>query len=249
MHRRIFIGDVHGHFDGLMWLLETLDLASEDEVYFVGDLIDRGPQSAQVVDYVRQHQHPCVLGNHEQLLLNAFARNPMSGQALHGWLYSGGQATLASYNNNLEQLEEHLEWFRALPIYLDLEDIWLVHAGVDPALKVAEQTAEECCWIRDMFHRNPNPYFTNKLIVTGHTITFTFPDIPTGQIVEGPGWLDIDTGAYHPKSGWLTAVDLDNELVYQFNVFESVHRTRSLLESCSPYTSSRKRAPKHTPVP
>ncbi|MEM9002743.1 MAG: metallophosphoesterase family protein [Cyanobacteria bacterium P01_F01_bin.86] len=241
MHRRIFIGDVHGHFDGLMQLLDKLAPASEDQIYFVGDLIDRGPQSAQVVNYVRQQEYLCVLGNHEQLLLNAFSKKRMNGQALHGWLYSGGQATLASYNNDLDWLGEHLDWFRSLPIYLDLDDIWLAHAGLDPTLEVTEQTAEECCWVRDIFHRNPNPYFADKLIITGHTITFTFPDIPAGQIVSGPGWIDIDTGAYHPKSGWLTAVDIDNELVCQFNVFDSTHRTRSLQEACSPYTTSRNR--------
>ena len=248
MYRRIFIGDVHGHFDGLMWLLEKLDLASEDQVYFVGDLIDRGPQSAQVVDYVRQQQYPCVLGNHEQLLINAFAQNQVAGQALHGWLYSGGQATLASYNNDLDLLGEHLDWFRSLPIYLDLDDIWLVHAGLDPTLAIAEQTAEECCWIRDIFHQDPNPYFADKLIITGHTITFTFPDIPPGQIVEGPGWLDIDTGAYHPKSGWLTAVDIDGEQVHQFNIFDAAYRRRSLQEACSPYTTSRVRSKKRVAI-
>lgn len=241
MSRRIFVGDVHGHFDGLMWLLEKIDLVAEDAVYFVGDLIDRGPQSAQVVSYVRRVEHPCVLGNHEQLLLNAFARGHLSGQAFHSWLYSGGQATLASYEDDLDLLHEHLDWLRALPIYLDLGDVWLVHAGLDPTLKVAEQTANECCWIRDPFHCNPSPYFADKLIITGHTITFTFPDTPPGQIVEGPGWIDIDTGAYHPKSGWLTAVDIDNERVHQFNVFELAYRQRSLREACSPYTASRRR--------
>ena len=242
MTRRIFIGDVHGHYDGLISLLEGASPNSEDQIYFVGDLIDRGPQSAQVVDFVRQEGYPCVLGNHEQLLLNAFSQERLNGHALHSWLYSGGQATLTSYDSDRDLLHEHLDWLRSLPIYLDLGDIWLVHAGVNPALRVSEQTADECCWIRDIFHGEPNPYFPEKLIITGHTITFTFPDISPGQIVEGPGWLDIDTGAYHPKSGWLTGLDITNELVYQFNVFESAHRMRSLREACSPFTHTRKRA-------
>ncbi len=241
MSRRIFIGDVHGHYDGLMQLLEQIHPDQDDRIYFVGDLIDRGPSSAQVIDLVRQHAYPCVLGNHEQLLLNAFARENTNGQALHGWLYCGGQATLASYKNDLDRLTEHIHWLQTLPLYLDLEDIWLVHAGLDPALSVDEQTAEECCWIREIFHSEPNPYFKDKLIITGHTITFTFPDIAPGQIVEGPGWLDIDTGAYHPKSGWLTALDIDNEIVHQANVFEGSYRQRSLEEACSPFTRSRRR--------
>ncbi|MGF1460276.1 MAG: metallophosphoesterase family protein [Leptolyngbyaceae cyanobacterium] len=239
--RRVFIGDVHGHYIGLRHLLDKIDLASGDQVYFVGDLIDRGPQSAKVVSYVREQGFPCVLGNHEQLLLDAFAKTREATQTLQAWLYSGGQSTLASYDQDVDLLSAHMEWFRSLPLYIDLDDIWLVHAGLDPALAIDEQTAEECCWIRDIFHSAPEPYFKDKLIITGHTITFTFPDIEPGQIVAGPGWLDIDTGAYHPKSGWLTAIDIDNEVVHQFNVFEATYQRRSLEDACSPFTQGRRR--------
>lgn len=241
MPRRIFIGDVHGHYVGLRHLLDKVAPEPGDQLYFVGDLIDRGPQSAKVVSFVRENNYPCVLGNHEQLLLDAFAKTRGASHTLQAWLYSGGQSTLASYDRDVDLLSEHMEWFRSLPLYLDLGDIWLVHAGVDPTLDISEQTAEECCWIRDAFHGAPVPYFRDKLIITGHTITFTFLDVQPGQIVEGPGWLDIDTGAYHPKSGWLTGLDIDNEVVHQFNVFESTYRSRSLQEACTPFTHGRRR--------
>ena len=64
-HRRIVIGDVHGHHDGLMTLLEALAPGSDDRVYFLGDLIDRGPKSAQVLDFVQQSPYQTLLGNHE----------------------------------------------------------------------------------------------------------------------------------------------------------------------------------------
>jgi len=67
-HRRIVIGDVHGHYDGLMRITRG-DRPGSDEVYFLGDLIDRGPQSAQVVDFVQSSSYHCLLGNHEQMLL------------------------------------------------------------------------------------------------------------------------------------------------------------------------------------
>ena len=241
MSRRIFIGDIHGHYVGLRHLLDKVNPTEADEIYCVGDLIDRGPQSAKVVSYIREHGFTCVLGNHEQLLLDAFAKTQEATQTLQAWLYSGGQSTLASYDSDVELLSEHMEWFRTLPLHLDLGDVWLVHAGLDPTLMIDEQTANEFCWIRDTFHSAPNPYFQDKLIITGHTITFTFPDIKPGQIVQGPGWLDIDTGAYHPRSGWLTALDIDSEIVHQFNVFESVYRMRSLEEAASPFTHGRRR--------
>lgn len=228
--RRIVVGDVHGHYDGLMHLLEAIAPDADDQVFFLGDLIDRGPKSAQVIDFVRHSGHSCLLGNHEQLLLESFPGDEIRPQALHAWLHSGGQTTVSSYSKP-EMLLEHLTWVRTLPTYLDLGDFWLVHAGVHPQLPIAEQTAQEYCWIREEFHSSPNPYFVDKLIITGHTITFTLPDVSPGFLAQGRGWLDIDTGAYHPKSGWLTGVDLTNQQVYQINVFNRSRRTMPLAEA------------------
>jgi serine/threonine protein phosphatase 1 len=228
--RRIFIGDVHGHYDGLMKLLEAISLNSDDQVYFVGDLIDRGPKSAQVVQFVRESGFGCVLGNHEQLLLEAFPGSRVSHVALQAWLQSGGQSTVASYSKP-EALLENLNWLRSLPTHLDLGDIWLAHAGLHPKLPVHEQTSHEYCWIREEFHSADRPYFSDKLIITGHTITFTLPGVTPGAIAQGQGWLDIDTGAYHPKSGWLTGVDMTHQQVYQVNVFQRKIRTLPLVEA------------------
>ena len=227
MSRRIFIGDVHGHYNGLMQLVAMMAPTPADTLHFVGDLIDRGPRSAQVVEFVRQHNYPCVLGNHEQLLLNAFPDEDPNLGAFQGWLNSGGQPTLTSYPST-EALLEHVEWLKTLPFYLDLGDILLVHAGLNPKRSLAEQTTMDFCWIRDAFHRHPTPYFEDKQIITGHTITFTLPGVAPGQIAQGPGWLDIDTGGYHPKSGWLTAVDIDHGLVYQVNTQTGAKRMASL---------------------
>lgn len=228
--RRIVIGDVHGHYDGLMQLLMAIVPAADDEVYFLGDLIDRGPKSFQVVDFVRKSGYQCLLGNHEQLLIDSFPNGNIAPNALHAWLHSGGQATVSSYDEP-EVLLEHLEWMRSLPTHIDLGDVWLVHAGVHPRLPLSEQTTQEFCWIREEFHSSPEPYFPDKLIITGHTITFTLPNVPAGAIAQGAGWLDIDTGAYHPKSGWLTALDLTNQQVYQVNVFQNTRRILPFVEA------------------
>lgn len=216
--RRIIIGDVHGHYDGLVALLDQVAPGGDDQVYFLGDLIDRGPRSADVIDLVRFHHFHSLLGNHEQMMLQSF---PKSGQsnALQAWLHSGGNSTISSYRD-WDQLLEHLDWIRRLPLYKDLGDVWLVHAGIHPTLPLAMQTANELCWIRDDFHSMGQPYFEDKLVITGHTITFTLPGVAPGELAQGHGWLDIDTGAYHPRSGWLTALDIDAWKVYQVNVFD-----------------------------
>ncbi|WP_017654062.1 metallophosphoesterase family protein [Fortiea contorta] len=228
--RRLVIGDVHGHYEGLMILLEAIAPGADDQLYFLGDLIDRGPKSAQVVNFVKENNYPCLLGNHEQMLLNILSNGGATSAAMQSWLYSGGQATVASYQEGTIP-QDHLEWFQQLPTYLDLGDIWLTHAGVDPELPLEAQTSEQFCWIRDEFHSTEQPYFPDKLIITGHTITFTLPGVSPGQLALGRGWLDIDTGAYHPRSGWLTALDATNSLVYQVNVFKKLVRTLPLAEA------------------
>lgn len=225
-HRRIIIGDVHGHYDTLMSLLDAIAPTSDDDIYFLGDLIDRGPKSAEVVDFVIDNHYKCILGNHEQMLLDTLATDKISSHLLQSWLYSGGYHTLVSYNHHVSP--DHIDWMKKLPLYLDLGDIWLVHAGIHPHRPIEDQCAQQFCWIRDDFHQMTHPYFEDKLIITGHTITFTFPGIKPGQLVSGAGWLDIDTGAYHPHSGWLTGVDLTHQIVYQAHSKLQTVRTLSL---------------------
>jgi serine/threonine protein phosphatase 1 len=215
--RRIIIGDVHGHFQGLQNLFSLLNLTDQDAVYFLGDLIDRGPESAQVVEFVRTHEYPCLLGNHEQMMLTAYELSDSDYFAMEGWLSAGGRSTVDSYLDANEQLALDLKWMATLPTYIDLGDLWLVHAGVQ------------------------EPFFEDKLIVTGHTITFTFPEVEPGQIAQGAGWLDIDTGAYHPRSGWLTAFDATQQQVYQVNVYDGSTRIRPLEEAITPIQPMRPR--------
>jgi serine/threonine protein phosphatase 1 len=223
---RYVIGDVHGQFEGLMLLMQQINLKPDDQIFFLGDLIDRGAQSAHVVDWVIQNGHTCLKGNHEQMCLEAFG-SPNSSSIWQSWLINGGSRTLESYGE-AGMSNHHLDWMEKLPLYYDLGDYWLVHAGLDPSLEIYEQSSSEFCWIREPFHRSTAPYFDSKTIITGHTITFVFPGVKPGQVAQGIGWLDIDTGAYHPKSGWLTALELDSSTVYQANTFSNSVRSLPL---------------------
>jgi serine/threonine protein phosphatase 1 len=126
-----------------------------------------------------------------------------------------------------------------LPLYIDLGDYWLVHAGVDPNVPLAQQNAEQFCWIREDFHGNDRVIFKNKLIITGHTITFTLPGVKPGQIAAGKGWLDIETGAYHHNSGWMTAIDLNQHKVYQANSFDGRIRIMPLSKAVAKVESTK----------
>jgi serine/threonine protein phosphatase 1 len=214
--RRICIGDVHGHYDTLMALLDFVAPDADDQVYFLGDLIDRGPKSAEIIEFIRKSPFQSLMGNHEMMMLEAIAVDgSVHEDTFVAWYHSGGANTLQSYNHRIPY--EHLQWLRERPTHLDLGDIWLVHAGISPHLPLAQQGADQFCWVRGEFHSISQPYFTDKLVIVGHTITFTFPGVQPGQVVKGAGWLDIDTGVYHTKSGWLTAFDIDRQEVYQVN--------------------------------
>lgn len=232
--RQIIIGDVHGHYPGLLALTEFLELADGDQLYFLGDLIDRGPQSAQVVKFVRSNGYPCLRGNHEEMLIEAFPNNQAHQPNFKSWVYSGGNTTLDSYHGDTVQLLDDVKWMQSLPLYLDLGEIWLVHAGVNPQMNLEDQSSREFCWIRDDFHYYPDAYFRDKTIITGHTITFTLAGVKTGRVAQGAGWLNIETGAYHPRSGWLTALDWTNQMVYQVNVFDKSTRKLPLAEMVTP---------------
>jgi len=236
-NRRIVIGDVHGHYDTLVALLDAVSPSSEDEVYFLGDLIDRGPNSAQVVELVMRNQFHCLRGNHEEMLLDVVGGGEVSVELYQSWLYSGGHATVDSYDSKIPQ--EHIDWLKNLPLYIDLGDYWLVHAGVDPKIALEEQCADQFCWIREDFHGSDKAFFSNKLIITGHTITFTLPGVKPGQIAAGKGWLDIETGAYHHSSGWMTAVDLNQHKVYQANAFDGRIRIMPLRKAIAKVESSK----------
>lgn len=225
-NRRFVIGDVHGHYNALSSLFEAIAPEKEDQVYFLGDLIDRGSQSAQVVKFVIDNNYHCLLGNHEIMLLEVFKGGKICHQAFQVWLHNGGYATVNSYGSKIPQ--EHIDWFRSLPLYLDLGDFWLVHAGLHPQIPLEKQTSEQFCWIRAQFHSMDTPYFKDKLIITGHTITFTFPGVRAGKLAAGEGWLSIDTGVYHRNQGWLTAVELNESMVYQVNSFGKSFRKMSL---------------------
>lgn len=227
--RHIFIGDVHGHYEGLCRLLELVAPAAGDRVYFLGDLVDRGPNSAAVVELVRQQGYFTVRGNHEEMMLLTFEQKRLNPARLFVWSSSGGDDTLASYKST-ELLWEHIHWLKTVPLHYDLGTAFLVHAGLHPMLPLAEQTSQECCWIRDLFLYHPTPYFPDKTVVVGHTMTFTFPRVQPGQIVCGNGWIDIDTGAYHSRSGWLTALDWTYQWVWQVNVLQGGTRQGALAE-------------------
>jgi serine/threonine protein phosphatase 1 len=192
------IGDIHGSLHKLDDLLaRCAQLAGERPATFVflGDYIDRGPDSAGVICRVMDLQsrlpdHVIALkGNHEALLLDV-----MDDEArLNLWLSQGGVETLRSYGGDIP--DDHIDWLRSLAASYDDGLRFFVHAGVDPQTPLPEQSERELLWIREPFLSDTRDY--GRLIVHGHT-----PQ-PSGRPDLRENRLNIDTGAVY--GGPLTA--------------------------------------------
>lgn len=133
--RRFAIGDIHGCAKALRTLIESIDPQTNDELVFLGDYVDRGPDSRDVVDQVIALHDRCrvvtLRGNHEIMLLGV----TLGGLDDFVWLNNGGQATVASYGGCLSKIPaRHLAFFQDLLPYHESSDAIFVHAGFDPQL-------------------------------------------------------------------------------------------------------------------
>jgi Calcineurin-like phosphoesterase len=187
------IGDVHGCLDKLTVLLASCRQYGGDgphRLVFVGDYVDRGPDSRGVIELLLELQRDaraevvCLRGNHEAMMLDAAATNDEDL-----WLLNGGGATLASYGARgaLDMPPAHLDWVAALPLWFDDGQRLFVHAGINPSLPLDRQAEWDLLWIREPFLSSRRDF--GRLIVHGHTpLASGIPDLRANR-------LNIDTAA------------------------------------------------------
>ncbi|MSP52961.1 MAG: serine/threonine protein phosphatase [Gammaproteobacteria bacterium] len=218
------IGDIHGCYE----LLKQLTTQIEEDMHgfigriiviYLGDFIDRGASSKEVIEFLINHRKDAVeyvflRGNHEQTLLDFLTEDSIA----RAWLSYGGMATFANYGvhvakiptkpDDFKQLQkqfsdklphEHYQFLSKTVLSYSLGCYFFVHAGINPHYALAQQIPEDLLQIRDEFIGFKKPF--EKIIVHGHTITATPERLPNR--------IGIDTGAY--LSGILTCLVLETD--------------------------------------
>jgi serine/threonine protein phosphatase 1 len=221
-YRVYAIGDIHGRLDLLNDALSRVEadidgrMPSQNIIVFLGDLIDRGPSSAEVVERLRTYRRPAVQtvflsGNHEEVLLRLLRGE---SQFLRDWLSFGGTECARSYGINTAALkrmdpgqavavlrqkipDHHRAFLQSFVDTFRIGSYLFVHAGVRPGVPLAEQTQSDLRWIRGPFLENNDDH--GFIVVHGHTIA--------DEIEVRGNRIGIDTGAY--RSGVLTAMGLE----------------------------------------
>lgn len=196
------IGDIHGHLRKLERLFDRCmqDCGFRTATFiFIGDYIDRGPDSRGVVEFLIELQHKhlgrviCLKGNHEAAVIECAA-----GADPKIWYENGGLEMLKSYgvSSAAELPFEHVAWFKSLPLFFDDGKRYFAHAGVNPTLLLHQQVEGDLIWIREPFLSCESDF--GRLVVHGHTpLSSGNPDLRNNR-------LNIDTGAGY--GGPLTAV-------------------------------------------
>ena len=223
-YRVYAIGDVHGRLDLLDDTLSRVEAdidsrkPAENIIVFLGDLIDRGPSSAQVIERVRTYRRPGVrtvflIGNHEEVLLRLLRGE---SRFLRDWLRFGGAECAKSYGigaTALKRMEparavatlqqkipkDHQAFLHSFVDTFRIGSYLFVHAGIRPGVPLADQSQADLRWIREPFLENGDDH--GFIVVHGHTIA--------EQVDVRDNRIGLDTGAY--RSGVLTAMGLEGD--------------------------------------
>ena len=223
--RRYVIGDIHGCFHTFKYLVEEeLHMKPGDTLFLLGDTIDRGARSKEVIDYIRELSSIMtvkpIMGNHEYMML----RSLEDEDYFHTWTLNGCVKTLVSFGVNrfvatrresvFQISKEYIEFIKTWPLYEETSDFIFVHAGLDPHVK------DPLSNVHSMLYRRkedfPEDILGKRKLIHGHT------PVPVSSIIErlgNPGIkvLNLDGGCVYnnyPGLGVLVAMDLDKMSIY-----------------------------------
>lgn len=222
------IGDIHGCFKTMQLLLQKMNFNSYDSYYFLGDYIDRGPESKRIMDFfidlnkTNKNIH-LIRGNHEQMMINTYKNENLDDYIL--WRQNGSESTLNNfgiYEDTLKLLDKipfsYIEFFETLPFYHELDNFLLVHGGFNFHIPDPFADTETMLWTREDDYNSK--LAKGKTIIHGHTPTL--PNEVKQMIKQKANSICIDTGCVFkkiPGLGYLSALNLNTmELISVYNI-------------------------------
>lgn len=211
--RKFVMSDIHGHYTAARLLFDHVQLdMSKDSLRFLGDYIDRGQQSAEVIKMVREYERQGAkvqMGNHEQMHI-MWAAGLLRDE---DYFANGGHTTVASFEEHYSQedYEEALVWMGGLPFIDEDDDYLYVHAGIHPH-STQPPTRDHCLWIRSEFLQARKEHILEasggKIVVHGHT--------PRTRVKHDGARINIDLGA--GSGSKLGLIELTKEVCYQIDL-------------------------------
>lgn len=211
MPRTIAIGDIHGCSQALATLITAIQPTADDQIITLGDVIDRGPDShgvvTQLMALAKTTRLLPILGNHEEMLLSAGRVG--EGPEMEFWIQCGGDATLASYGDTLDDIPfDHIQFLSRCRPWHETATHFFVHASYLPDVPIDRQPPYQLRW-SSLYESQPEPHISGKIAVVGHTAQRSGLPLDLGHL------KCIDT--YCHGGGWLTALDVESGQMWQAN--------------------------------
>ncbi|MEM8865724.1 MAG: metallophosphoesterase family protein [Planctomycetota bacterium] len=207
--RLLAIGDVHGCRAALATLVETLRLEANDTLVMLGDYVDRGPESRQVIDLLLSLRERCqlvtLLGNHEEMMHQVLD----GGLPVYAWRRCGGAQTLASYDYAGDYSvvpAEHRSFLADCVPHYETDAYFFVHANYVATEPLSDQPAEALRW-QSLSQHLPGPHVSGRIAIVGHSSQ------KSGEVLDAGHLRCLDT--YCHGGGWLTAMDVRTGEIWQ----------------------------------
>jgi serine/threonine protein phosphatase 1 len=226
--RVIAIGDIHGCAAALRAIIEAISPRSDDTLITLGDCVDRGSESRQVIEEMLLLRERCqlvpLLGNHEEMMLNF-----MDGkQQPDNWLDVGGVATVRSYSRKSDPDDiapEHVAYIRTWGDFYETSSHFFAHGNYEPDRPLSEQHWQTMRWL-SLKSCIPGPHLSGKTAVVGHT------SLKDGEVLDLGHLICIDT--YCWGSGWLSALDTTTGQIWQVDREGRARKGVKALQSSKP---------------
>lgn len=226
--RKFVIGDIHGCSRTFRSLVEqNMKLTTEDELYLLGDYVDRGPDSKGVIDYIFELRSSgfsvyCIKGNHEELML----QSEKSANDRQRWLINGGRETLKSFGvDSISEIDEkYIQFLESLDYYLEIDNFLLVHGGFNFKVEDPFKDFQSMMWIR--YFEVDDKILKGRIILHGHT-PMELEEIRWQNSSQGAKTLCLDAGCVYNKRwgmGHLCGVELKSRELYHEKYMEATDK-------------------------